>query len=54
MKGLTCGKAFPRAKWMQSAQALDRITTVWDDATPMNRWLERNVGPSTLPPPEPT
>jgi hypothetical protein len=54
MKGLTSGKSFDRARWMQSAKALDRIKEVWDASAPMNRWLERNVGPSTLPPPEPT
>jgi uncharacterized protein (TIGR02453 family) len=54
MKGLTTGKTFDRSRWMQSAKALDRIKEVWDAAAPMNRWLERNVGLSTLPPPEPT
>jgi uncharacterized protein (TIGR02453 family) len=52
-KGLTSGREFPRARWMQTAAALTRVTKVWEDAAPMNRWLERNVGPSTLPPPEP-
>ena len=53
MKGLTMGRQFPLAKWMHGPKAFDRIVGVWTDATPMNRWLERNVGPSTLPPPEP-
>ncbi len=49
MKGLTMGKSFPLAKWMHSAKATDRILEVWAAAKPMNNWLERNVGPSTLP-----
>jgi uncharacterized protein (TIGR02453 family) len=52
-KGLTMGRAFPVAKWMSTAKALERIRTVWDDAKPMNTWLERNVGPSELAPDEP-
>jgi len=52
MKGLTTGRSFPFAKWLHTPKALERIVGVWDDAVPMNRWLERNVGPSTLPPPD--
>jgi uncharacterized protein (TIGR02453 family) len=51
MKGLTVGRAFPLARWVHTAAAADRITAVWAAAMPMNRWLGRNVGPSTLPPP---
>jgi uncharacterized protein (TIGR02453 family) len=54
MKGLVMARTMPLAKWMHTAKAVERITAVWDDARAMNRWLERNVGPSTLPPPEPT
>ncbi len=53
MKGLTMGRPFPLAKWMYTPKVTDRIVKVWDDAKPMNRWLERNVGPSTLAPSEP-
>ena len=53
MKGLTAGRSFPVAKWMHTAGAAQRILTVWTDCVPMNRWLARHVGPSTLPPPEP-
>ncbi len=53
MKGLTMGKTFPLAKWLHTPKALDRVVDVWDAAKPMNSWLERNVGPSTLAPPEP-
>jgi uncharacterized protein (TIGR02453 family) len=54
MKGLVMARTMPLAKWAHTGKALERITTVWDDAKPMNAWLERHVGPSTLPPPEPT
>ncbi len=53
MKGLTSGRSFPNAKWIHTANALDRITGAWDDAKPLRTWLERNVGPSTEAPPEP-
>ena len=51
-KGLVMSRAFDRAKWMSTPKAIDRITAVWRDARPMNDWLDLNVGPSTLPPPE--
>jgi uncharacterized protein (TIGR02453 family) len=53
MKGLTVGREFPLARWMHTPKALDRIVETWTAAAPMNRWLERNVGPSTAPPREP-
>lgn len=53
MKGLTAGKSFPVARWMHTAAAAPRIVDVWKDCDPMNEWLARHVGPSTLPPPEP-
>jgi uncharacterized protein (TIGR02453 family) len=51
-KGLIISRSFPRASWMHTAKALDRIVAVWTDAEPMQVWLEHHVGPSTLPPPE--
>ena len=52
LKGLTMGRAHPIAKWMHTAKALDRILEVWQDASPLNSWLEKHVGTSHLPPPE--
>lgn len=52
-KGLVMARSFPRAKWQSTPKALERIVAVWRDAGPLNEWLERNVGPSELPPPEP-
>jgi uncharacterized protein (DUF2461 family) len=47
-KGLVTMRSFPRAKWQSTAKALDRITGVWNDAAPLNDWLEVNVGPTTM------
>lgn len=52
-KGMHAGREFGGPRWLHSAGALDRIVTTWRDAGPMNRWLDKHVGPSTLPPPEP-
>jgi uncharacterized protein (TIGR02453 family) len=53
MKGMHAGRAFGAPRWLGTAGALDRITKVWRDAKPVNTWLDRHVGPSTLAPPEP-
>ena len=53
MKGLTAGKSFPVARWMHTPSAAQRIVSIWSECAPMNEWLARWVGPSTLPPPEP-
>lgn len=53
LKGLVAGRSFPQARWMHTRKALDRILEAYADAAAMNAWLEANVGPSTLPPPEP-
>ena len=49
-KGVTMAKAFPPAKWLHTKAALERVRKVWADAGPLNAWLDRHVGPSTLPP----
>jgi uncharacterized protein (TIGR02453 family) len=49
-KGLTVGRTYPAARWLRTRSALDRIVTVWRNAAPVNRWLDRHVGPSILPP----
>jgi uncharacterized protein (TIGR02453 family) len=52
-KGMHAGKEFGAPGWLQTKGALDRIVKTWRDAGPMNRWLDKHVGPSTLAPPEP-
>lgn len=52
-KGMHGGKEFGAPRWLHARGALDRIVKAWRDAVPMNRWLAKHVGPSTLAPPEP-
>lgn len=51
-KGLTLSRSFPVEDWMSTPEAAARITAVWDATGSINGWLNRHVGPSTLPPPE--
>jgi uncharacterized protein (TIGR02453 family) len=53
MKGVHVGREFGAPKWMHSGASLPRIIAAWREAAPVNRWLDRHVGPSTAPPPEP-
>jgi uncharacterized protein (TIGR02453 family) len=53
MKGVHIGRTFGAPKWLHTSAAAPRIVTTWRDAAPVNRWLDRYVGPSTLAPPEP-
>ncbi len=53
MKGMHVGRSFGAPKWLHTRGALERIVAAWRDAAPVNRWLDRHVGPSTAPPPEP-
>jgi uncharacterized protein (TIGR02453 family) len=53
MKGIHIGRTFGAPRWLHTAGAAERIVTAWRDAAPVNGWLDRHVGPSTLPPPEP-
>ena len=52
-KGIHIGRSFGAPRWLRTAAARDKIVAAWRDAAPVNRWLDRNVGASTLPPPEP-
>jgi len=51
-KGLFVGKEWPRAKWMSTKAVADRVGQAWDAGNPVNAWLDKHVGPSTLPPDE--
>jgi uncharacterized protein (TIGR02453 family) len=52
-KGLTSGRSFPVRRWLHTAAVRERVVEVWSAARPVNGWLERYVGPTTAPPPEP-
>jgi uncharacterized protein (TIGR02453 family) len=49
-KGLVAMRSWPVAKWLGTKAAKDRVATAWRGAGELNAWLDRNVGPSTLPP----
>jgi uncharacterized protein (TIGR02453 family) len=53
LKGIHIGKSYGAPAWLHTAKAFGKITTAWRDAAPVNRWLDKYVGPSTAPPPEP-
>jgi uncharacterized protein (TIGR02453 family) len=52
-KGITAGRTFPPAKWLATPKAKDRVLEGWRGVAPLHQWLDRHVGPSTLPPEEP-
>ena len=52
-KGLTAGREFPIRKWLHTAAVRERVVETWAAARPVYSWLERHVGPSSVPPPEP-
>jgi uncharacterized protein (TIGR02453 family) len=53
MKGIHVGRQFAPARWLGTRAAYDRIVDTWRAAAPVNRWLDKHVGPSTQAPPEP-
>ena len=48
LKGLIAWKQWPPAAWLGTAKAKDRVVTFLHDAKPLNTWLERHVGATTL------
>jgi uncharacterized protein (TIGR02453 family) len=51
-KGLMAWRSWPLAKWLHTTKAADRVRALFTDAGPLCAWLDRHVGPSTLPPPD--
>ena len=49
-KGITAGRTFAPATWLHTAKARDRVLDTWRGAAPLHDWLDRHVGPSSLPP----
>ncbi len=43
-KGLTVSRSWPEYQWLQTREALRRVTGLWRDAAPINDWLVTNVG----------
>ena len=48
MKGLITWKQWPIASWVGTAKAKQRIIDVLHAAKPINGWLDKNVGPTTM------
>jgi uncharacterized protein (TIGR02453 family) len=48
MKGLIVWKQWPIARWIGTAKAKDRVVDVLHAAAPINKWLDKNVGPTTM------
>lgn len=51
-KGVTMARTFPVARWLHTKAVPDRVRSAWNDAADLSKWMDRHVGPSTLPPPE--
>lgn len=43
-KGLTLSRSWPEWKWLQTREALRRVTDLWREADPINDWLATHVG----------
>jgi uncharacterized protein (TIGR02453 family) len=50
LKGLIGWKQWPVGRWLGTAKAKDRIVEFLGDVRPLLKWLDQNVGQSTLPP----
>jgi len=48
MKGLITWKQWPVAAWMRTAKAKDRVIEVLQAAKPINAWLDKHVGETTM------
>jgi uncharacterized protein (TIGR02453 family) len=49
-KGLVAMREWPVARWLHTKAAAAKVRAAWLGARPLDPWLDRNVGPSTLPP----
>jgi uncharacterized protein (TIGR02453 family) len=49
MKGLITWKQWPVATWLGTAKAKQRIVDVLHAGQPINAWLDKHVGPTTMP-----
>ena len=49
-KGLAAWHDWPAGPWLGTAEPLTRVSEFLQAAAPLNAWLERHVGPSTLAP----
>jgi uncharacterized protein (DUF2461 family) len=47
-KGLIAWREWPVGAWLGTAKAKQRVVDFLHDAAPVQRWLDRSVGPSEL------
>jgi uncharacterized protein (TIGR02453 family) len=47
-KSLVAGRHQDPAGWMHTAECADRIAAAWREMLPLGRWLQDNVGASTM------
>jgi len=52
-KGLIVWQEWPAGPWLGTRRAKDRVVKFFQLSRPLSRWLQSNVGPSTLPPRSP-
>jgi uncharacterized protein (TIGR02453 family) len=45
-KGLILSRAWPERGWLQTREALRRVTDLWREAAEVNAWLDAHVGPA--------
>jgi uncharacterized protein (TIGR02453 family) len=50
LKGVIGVIDHPPAPWLHTTQARDEVAAGWRGCGPLNSWLDKNVGPSRLPP----
>ncbi len=48
-KGLITWKEWPAGAWLGTRKAKDRVVQFLEASKPLNGWLRKHVGPSTLP-----
>jgi uncharacterized protein (TIGR02453 family) len=49
-KGLVSSREWAQAGWMRTKAVVGRVRGAWESGAAINAWLDRHVGPSTLPP----
>ena len=48
-KGLIAWKSWKPAAWLGTAKAKDRVVEFLEASKPLGKWLDKHVGPSTMP-----
>jgi len=51
-KGLVAFRSWDVAPWLHTRSVVKRVRDTWEGLAPLTTWLDSNVGPSTLPPPD--